>query len=109
MDQPLDTAALFVANDFFKAHPELGAALRGELTMRIETALRAVVREERESCAVQCDSRRGRSGKGPRRNRARRLTRVPRLGRARTKPRTWGSGPRRVKRSGKVTRSGVQP
>ncbi|OFX19476.1 MAG: hypothetical protein A2V77_23890 [Anaeromyxobacter sp. RBG_16_69_14] len=58
MDQPLDTAALFVANDFFKAHPELGAALRGELTMRIETALRAVVREERESCAVQCDSRR---------------------------------------------------
>lgn len=49
----------FVAHDFFKAHPELDShALQQELAVLVETALRSTSREERESCASLCDSRR---------------------------------------------------
>ena len=59
MTPTLDVVAGFVASDFLKDHPELDArALRGELAVRVETALRTIAREEREAFAGLCDSRR---------------------------------------------------
>lgn len=57
-DALLRGTAAFIAHDFLKAHPELAAeALRPELAALVETALRSVVRQERELCAAACDSR----------------------------------------------------
>jgi hypothetical protein len=54
---PIETVAAFAASDFLKGHPGLDSqALRGELALRIETALRAAVEEEREECARLCDA-----------------------------------------------------
>jgi hypothetical protein len=55
---PLETVASFVATDFLKGHPGLDLpSLRAELALRIETALRAAVEEEREACGRLCDAR----------------------------------------------------
>lgn len=55
---PIETIAAFVASDFLKAHPSLDSqTLRGDLALRIETALRAAIEEEREECARVCDLR----------------------------------------------------
>jgi len=57
MDQPLGVAATFLVADLCKAAPGLDAGSRGELTVRVETALRAIVREERAACAALCQAR----------------------------------------------------
>jgi hypothetical protein len=55
---PLETVAAFVASDFLKRHPGLDSPrLRAELALRIETALRAAVEEEREQCGTLCEAR----------------------------------------------------
>ena len=55
---PIETVAAFVASDFLRGHPGLDSqTLRGELALRIETALRAAVEEERDECARVCDLR----------------------------------------------------
>ena len=54
-----DIVAKFVAEDFFSIHPSIASAdARRDLTNRIETALRAAIRDEREWCAALCETRR---------------------------------------------------
>jgi hypothetical protein len=58
MSQPIHVVASFLVADLCRAVPGLDAGSRGDLAVRIETALRAVLGEEREACAALCEARR---------------------------------------------------
>jgi hypothetical protein len=56
----LSPAALarFVADDFRRAHePGVTEEMRRELAVRVETALRAAIRAERDACVTECTRR----------------------------------------------------
>jgi hypothetical protein len=57
---PLSPEAVsrFVAEDFRRAHPlAVTAAMAQELAVRLETALRSAIGEERDACILECTRR----------------------------------------------------
>ncbi|HYG69976.1 MAG TPA: hypothetical protein VD838_20040 [Anaeromyxobacteraceae bacterium] len=53
-----EALARFLSEDFRRAHPELTEAMAQDLAVRLETALRVAIRDEREACAAECERRR---------------------------------------------------
>ena len=53
-----EALARFLSEDFRRAHPGVTEAMAQELAVRVETALRVVVRDEREACVAECERRR---------------------------------------------------
>lgn len=53
-----EAVARFAADDFRRAHPAaITAEMALELAVRIETALRAAILEERSACVAECTRR----------------------------------------------------
>ncbi|HZJ53203.1 MAG TPA: hypothetical protein VFD38_03615 [Myxococcaceae bacterium] len=53
----LAAVAAMTARDVLRAHPRLGPEGAEDLAHRLETALRAAVRQERLACVAECERR----------------------------------------------------